>query len=388
MYPWDLVDMGVDEAIARLADEGFGAFELTSSYHPITLHTPGRSPGRIMHLDQGGVAFPARISRYGRIRPRLLGSDILSAWPAAASAAQRHGLKMSVWTVAFYQPWIAAEFPETARVTPQGFVNPIGVCVSSPDVRQFMATLVEDIVSQFDVRTVQLEGVTHPYVDTGWLMPRNLVDGTPWLRRLDSLCFCGSCVARAEVRGVDHEGLRRRVVAELEDHYREGTGDRRDPDVVDAERRAADADYAAFLAMRADASAELIEAVSDAIAGTRATTGLGIWGPLEYDGTTTDLERVLPRLSVLQTRQPAVAPDNARAAREIADRHGLRVSSVQWCGGHIGPDWGPGFEAALRANVEFGVDQINLFNWGMIPPRITRQIVPLLRRVEAELAAV
>src|SRR4029453_7756082 len=86
-YPWDLADMGVGEALTRMRDEGFGGVELTSTYHPITLFTPGAPGRRLMHLERGGVFFPARRSLYGRIKPLLFAERAgLDSWPKAAPA--------------------------------------------------------------------------------------------------------------------------------------------------------------------------------------------------------------------------------------------------------------------------------------------------------------
>lgn len=386
MYPWDIADLGVDETLSRLADEGFGAFEFPPAYHPITLHTPGSPHHRLFQSYQGGVFYPARMERFGRIKPLLFDDDeVMTMWPRVAERAGHYGLTLDAWTIGMYQPWIAEAYPDTSRVTPQGHRNPLGVCPSSPDVQEYLATVVADVAERYPIGLVQLEGATHFHVDTGWLLPRIFVDWTPWIRWIDSLCFCRSCIQRASSSGVDVEGLRKRLVAELESHWHNGDGDPRAVAEVDLERRAADEDYAGFVEMRKDASASMIEGIAAALKSVAPEVGLSIWGPTDYDGTVTDLERVLPLLSGLQTRQPRVDPAHTSTARKIGDEHDLWVASVQWCGGHKGPAWGPGFEDALRGNIEFGVDQINLINWAMTPPRITSQMVPLLRQLEAEI---
>ncbi|MBV9604751.1 MAG: hypothetical protein JO027_06580, partial [Solirubrobacterales bacterium] len=383
---WDLADIGVDAALKQLRDDGFGALELTACYHPITLYTPGAPDRRLMQMDQGAVFFPARLERYGRIQPRLFPEgDVLAVWPAVAELVGELGLDLNAWTVAMYQPWIAYDYPDTARVTPHGQRNTAGVCPSNPDVREFLGTLVGDLADQFPVRTVQLEGVTHPFFDTGWRLPRVLAELSPWTRWLASLCFCGSCIAAASDRGIEVDALRGRVCAELEDAFRSADPpDQRPWAQVHAERLAGDDGYAGLIAMRDDACVALVTEIAARLRAARPEAVLGIWGPEEFDGTRLDLDRVLPHVGVLQTRQPAIAPVNAARAREIADERGMRVTAVHWCGGRIGPPWGPEFEAALRGSVKLGLDQINLFNWAMLRPAVASAIVPLLRRIESE----
>ena len=385
-YPWDLADTGVESALRHLSDDGFGALELTVCYHPITLHTPGAPDRRLMYMDRGAVFFPARRERYGRVKPHLFPEpEVVKAWTTAAELAPGMGLDLNAWTVALYQPWIAHEYPDTARVTPAGQINLGGVCPTSPDVREFMAILVGDLAEQFPIRTVQLEGVCHQFFDTGWRLPRVLVQLSPWNRWLASLCFCSSCVSAAADRGISVKAFRKRICDELEAVYR-GTAPPSDRpfDELQAERMAADGDYAEFISMREEVCVELVLGIAERLHAARPDAVLGLWGPQEFDCTQLNLERVLPVIGVLQTRQPMIAPDNARRAREIADANGMRVTAVHWCGGRIGPAWGPEFERALRASVELRIDQINLFNWAMLPPQIASAIVPLLRRIEAE----
>lgn len=388
-YPWDLADIGVKTALARLRADGFGALELTVCYHPITLHMPGAPGRRMMQMDQGAVFFPARPERYGRIVPALYPDpEVISVWPQVADSASDLGLDLNAWMPALYQPWIAHAYPDTARVTPGGQRNLAGVCPTSPDVREFLATLVGDLAERFPVRTVQLEGVTHPFFDTGWRLPRILVEVSPWTRWLASLCFCPSCRRAAENRGIAVEAFRARVCKELTAAYNapDPPPDRPLAE-AHAERQLEDEEYAEFIAMREDACVGLVHAIADSLRSVRPEAVLGIWGPDDFDGTRLDLERVLPVLGVLQTRQPLIAPENAVRAREIADARGMRVTAVHWCGGRIGPPWGDGFEAALRASVELGIDQINLFNWAMLRPAVASAIVPLLRKLESEHAA-
>jgi hypothetical protein len=377
--------MGVDSAVGRMHADGLGALELAVCYHPITNLTPGARGRRLMYMDDGGVFFPARTQRYGRIKPKLPAeAQILDAWPRAAEEAGRLGMDLNGWLPALYQPWIAESYPDCARVMATGQPIPSGACPGSPDVQDFLVAIAGDVASQFPLRTLQLEGITFPSFDAGWRLQRILVELGPWSRWLLSLCFCSSCVARASARGIAVDALRSRVSEELYAMYERGENkDGRPFEEVHGERLASDEDYAAFISLRQDVEVELLTRIADAIDASAPGVALGIWAPKDYDGMQLDLPRVLPRVGVLQTRQPLIAPDNAREARAIAHERGQRVTAIHWVGGRIGPPFGPAFERALSASVQLGIDQINLFNWAMLAPRVASQIEPMLRRLEA-----
>jgi hypothetical protein len=106
--------------------------------------------------------------------------------------------------------------------------------------------------------------------------------------------------------------------------------------------------------------------------------------PNEWDATRLDLPRVLPRIKLLQCRQPLLEPANAVEARKIADANpGIRVKTINFCGGFVGTTFGPKFEEALRSSVKLPADVVNIFSWAMLTPRIASAIVPLLRQLEA-----
>jgi hypothetical protein len=375
--------MGVESALALFARQGFEALDLTVCYHPIVQFTPGLVGRRLMRLTEGAVLFPARRELYGRIAPLLHPeAEILNAWPRAAAAAQRHGLALNGWTVTLFQPWIAARYPDTARVLPTGQANPLGVCPGSSDVREFLAALVADLATQFPLSTVQLEGITYPYFETGWPLPRMLITVGPWTRRLLSLCFCGNCCELARSRGVSVDPLRRRVVAEIDrvENSRADTDSEIRMHQLWTER---DPDYARFVQMREDVCVELVREVSAGLASVSSGTRVAVWGPQDFDRTPVPIERLLGTVDTLQTYHGKRWPENALRARTIADAHpGMRVATVHWCGGSVGPEFGPEFERTLGAAAALPADELKLFNWAMLKPEVAAAVVPLVRRAE------
>jgi hypothetical protein len=176
-YPWDIFDIGVDDAFAELRDAGLVALDLATAYHPIATFSPRAGARRMLYQEQGAVFFPARTERYARIKPNVWpDAELMTAWPRAAGAAQKYGIALRGWTIGLFQPWIAHQYPDCARVMATGAVVPAGPCPGSPDVQEYIGALVTDAATQFDLSGIRLEKVSFPGYDYGWVRPRVLLD--------------------------------------------------------------------------------------------------------------------------------------------------------------------------------------------------------------------
>jgi hypothetical protein len=204
-----------------MAAQGIEAIDLASTYHPIDALSPRGGSARLFTSARGAVHFPARAGRYGRIRPALSSPEVCGVWPQVATQAAALGLAVNAWTVMLYQPWIVDAYPDCGCVLPSGDRIGSGICPANEDVREYVAALCQDMVDQFGVSTLRLEGIMTGSYDYGWLRPRVLVDVSRLAGELLALCFCASCIRRATTAGLDAERLRRLVndviAAELTD---------------------------------------------------------------------------------------------------------------------------------------------------------------------------
>jgi hypothetical protein len=75
-YPWDIANMGVDNALSEMHDLGLDGLDLASNYHPITSLSPRAPSRRILNTELGAVFFRpifgamnASYRRSGRTHP-------------------------------------------------------------------------------------------------------------------------------------------------------------------------------------------------------------------------------------------------------------------------------------------------------------------------------
>ena len=215
-YPWDVARLGVDTVLADLARHGIAGIDLAATYHPISAVSPRGPHLTPFFSPAGAVFFPAQHARYARIMPHVWpDARVVGTWPAVAERLGTYGLELHAWTICLFQPWLAQQHPDTARVYATGEALDTGVCASNPDVRAYLRALVGDLVDQFPIGVVKLEGIAPPRYDYGWTRRRVYVGLTPAQEHALSLCFCAACRARAEDRGLDVDGVRAAALAVL-----------------------------------------------------------------------------------------------------------------------------------------------------------------------------
>ena len=162
--------------------------------------------------------FPARASRYGRIRPQVFREpEVLQAFGQAAEQAPARGIQLNAWVIGMFQPWMARAYPDTAVENAFGARSFAQTCPASPDVQEYLATLVADLSDQYPVHSAMLERAGHPDFAYGWVRERILIDLDPWTRFLAGMCFCDNCLTAARTHGVDAVEVRAGVARELRD---------------------------------------------------------------------------------------------------------------------------------------------------------------------------
>src|SRR4051812_37502396 len=215
-YPWDVARLGAATVVDDLLRQGADGIDLAATYHPISALSPRGDHVQGFFSPRGGVFFPARPERYGRIRPSVWPDQaVTDAWPAIAERAAEGGLELNAWTIGLFQPWMAQDYPHVARVYPSGERVDAGVCPSNPDVRDYLAALSADLADQFPLRLIKLEGVRSPAFDYGWIRRRIYFGLTPLQQELLAMCFCDGCTAMARSGGIDVETVRTGVIDRL-----------------------------------------------------------------------------------------------------------------------------------------------------------------------------
>lgn len=376
-YPWDVARLGVDNVLGDLARHGITGIDLAATYHPISAVSPRGTHLTPFFSPSGAVFFPARRARYGRLAPQVWpDAHVVSAWPAVAEHVRARGLELHAWTICLFQPWLAQQHPDTARVVATGTVLDTGVCASNPDVRDYLCALVGDLVDQFPIGVVKLEGIAPPRYDYGWTRRRVYVELTSLQELALSLCFCASCHRRAEARGIDAGGARATALAAIALHG--------------APTDEAEAVLQDYGAIAREASSSLVRELAAIV--HRAGVKIAVPTPLDGTAPGVAIDEIIDDVDVvmlagLPRDRAALAHTEAvrrartpRPALEYFLHAPFRGQTAGGIPAGIDEDLtDPQFLADLDEASALGVDRLSLYNYGLLTATTFARLVAVAR---------
>jgi len=368
IYGWDLEAEGYDRVAGRLADGGFTAVDLATSYHAGKFLLPHNPKRRIHFAEDGSIYFQPDLSKYGRIKPRV--SSLVSAIGDPVTrlehAARAHGLDFVAWTVCLHNSWLGERYPETTMHT--AFGDPLihSLSPAHPDVREYILTMIRDLVSRHEVAAIQLE--SHGYMSFTHGFHHEIVgialDDVQ--QRLLGISFNPVEIAGATAEGIDAEGLRQRV-AGLLDACWNGGAPVQDGDAPSASARALfeDPDLLAYQSWLHGQVLSLSEEIRDAVAQSSPSTGIRHFAGAIVGSPGSDPERALLDTGDAILTGYASSDDDARARATAAKATDKDVWGMVRA---IAPDTtDPALVGSrIAAWRESGVDGIDVYNYGLM----------------------
>jgi hypothetical protein len=221
LYPWD-VD-GDPDGPERIAGLGVQDVVLAAAYHSVRAVTPFHPRHRIITRD-AAVYYRPDHERWRGLplqpaEPRAFepeAADPAGSFERAAEQLRAAGLRVTAWVVVAHSEAVGAAHPEFVVRNAFGDPYPWALCIASPDVRDYAATLVADVAALDWAEGIELEACG--WYGFGHLSAHDKTGGQPagaagWL--LD-LCFCPSCEGACRAAGLNPGHLRERVRAAVD----------------------------------------------------------------------------------------------------------------------------------------------------------------------------
>lgn len=210
LYPWD-VD-GDPAAADRIAGLGITEVSLAAAYHDVRAIAPFHPAHRIVTRAAAVYYQPDPVRWRGtRMRPAVCAESPPGSFGRAARRLRAAGLRVSAWLVIAHNETLGAAHPDATMRNAFGDRYPWALCVASPDVREYAATLAAEVASADDVDGIELEAC-------GWYGFDHLSghDKTGLADPLLDLCFCPSCQGACASAGLNAAALRDEVRAAID----------------------------------------------------------------------------------------------------------------------------------------------------------------------------
>jgi hypothetical protein len=233
LYPWD-VDR--DPAAAeRIAGLGVQEVTLAAAYHAVRAVTPFHPEHRIVTRDAGVYYRPDpdrwRDPKLQPVVPDPAEQHAPGSFERAAEQLHAAGLRVNAWTVLAHNARLGAVHPDCAVRNAYGDPYPWALCIASPDVRTYAATLAAEAAALTCVDGIELEAC-------GWYgfdhLSAHDKTGHPAAHSktaaaLLDVCFCPACLDTYSAAGLDPSQLRREVRTVLDSGFAEANPESANP---------------------------------------------------------------------------------------------------------------------------------------------------------------
>jgi hypothetical protein len=390
-YPWDVAAAGAEAFVDSLHALGVDRLSLATLYHSAEIIAPNRRKKVSVHAEANVAHLPLPDQAFGDIKPPAgqLAMQMPGLFDDIKQAADKRGMKLTGWTIAFHNSDLAQREPEVAIENCFGDRFAHGLCPAHPRAARYAQDMVGALAGTGHFDRVMVESLS--YLLYGHGHPHEL-----WGARLDvqtrymlSMCFCPSCLAEADRRGIDGTGLRTRVADSLHRTWNDPLSLRRNDDdgTELAARLVLDDDFRAYARMRCDIVSDLALRLAETAHAHDVELELSaaVWGRPGSLNWTEGVDigasaRIADRF-VLESYYP----DPGEVAREIdhvldyAPAGKLGLVQTVWPQHHGSL---AGLKDKVKIALDAGIESIALYNYSMAPAPVVGWISEIARQVK------
>ena len=212
-YSWDLAERPVAAFASEIRALGLNTVTLAGSYHAGKFIRPRGKGGKVYFPEDGTVYFRPEAKRYGRIKPV---ENSLNASRDFFAELTKAGLPVNAWMVLLHNTRLGEAYPDVTVENAFGDRYVYALCPSAPDARAYAVALCRDISDRYPILGISAESPGFaPYVH-GYHHEFALMKQNRWFDNMMGLCFCDHCRKGAKAAGIDADGLRARVRADVD----------------------------------------------------------------------------------------------------------------------------------------------------------------------------
>ncbi len=219
-YPWDLHDIGMDQAIERMRGAGANMVSLATSYHAGRFLQPGNPRRRVYFPEDGTVYYRPDAAIWAGLEIQPLMAQIVEAEGDMLDALVRRrdagGMGVSCWTVCLHNTRLGMLHPGHVMRTAHGDPHFYALCPSSPAARAYVVTMAAEIGTRYRPDRIELESPDFMGFSHGFHHEKDGLGLLPEDEFLLGLCFCDHCIKRATAAKVPIAEARATVVTLLD----------------------------------------------------------------------------------------------------------------------------------------------------------------------------
>lgn len=226
VYPWDAAE-NPERFVREYEELGCDMIAVNAVYHQCSVLAP--RAGHIVERRHAGASFAIHPETYGRLKPRVE-AELTAVYDRLRGLCGRRSIDWRCWMVNLHNGEIGERHPDVTVLNAWGDRYASALCVNHPDVREYAAALLEDVIQTLAPSRVVMETECWLHAFHGRHHEFSLARLTPAVQYLLSLCFCPHCLKAAQAAGVDAQAAKSAAQALLSRLLRadatfEGSGD-------------------------------------------------------------------------------------------------------------------------------------------------------------------
>jgi hypothetical protein len=213
LYPWD-VD-GDPAAADRIAGLGLAEVTLAAAYHGVRAVTPFHPQHRIV-TREASVYYRTGPAHWRGVPLRPVEAGPAGSFERAAARLRASGLRVNAWAVLAHGCGGVPGGRSCCVRNAYGDSYPWALCIGTPAVRDYAATLAAEVAALGEADAIELEACGWYGLDHGSAHDKTGEAAGPAARFLLSVCFCPACAGAYRQAGADPEELRAAVRSALD----------------------------------------------------------------------------------------------------------------------------------------------------------------------------
>ncbi|HID06148.1 MAG TPA: hypothetical protein EYP10_03270 [Armatimonadetes bacterium] len=374
VFPWDLADEGIEEALLRIRDEaGIQCISVAASYDAGKLLLPHNPKRKVYFPEEGVIYFQPLPAWYAGLELQPQVSKICrerNLLREVTDVAQRLGMDVVAWTVCCHNSRLAAQNLNCAIVNCFGDYYITNLCPANEQVRAYVLAMIGDLLTNYPLHAIELESVEYMPFQHSYHHEKIEIELPPLIEFLLGLCFCRACEERARARGIDVVAVRSIVRNEVQRFF-DAPG-RYPRESVTWERvvNRLGREVEGYLLTRTSTITSFLSAICDSVK-QRGQTRVHLFGDVHPGNLwqvgidPNELAQLADSVIVLAYRSSISELNSAL----IVNRHILRGRANLIIGLHPSEKYSgslDGFKERVRLCCARGADGISFFNYGLL----------------------
>ncbi|RJP35783.1 MAG: hypothetical protein C4547_09025 [Phycisphaerales bacterium] len=216
--PIDLIEPGIAESLDVLRGTvGADGLAVWVAAPASTYFRPRAAENKVLRFD-GGLTYRPDAACFAttRLKPPAAAARSRDILEELFEACAERQMGLSAIISAARTGGLARRHPDAACKNVYGDVSQTSVCLSNPDVRAWLYSLVDDVTRRADLEAVYLHDFRMGCTDAVDVEPAAPADRRQAIRALLEWCFCESCRQRTAAARVDVDEMAVRVRARIE----------------------------------------------------------------------------------------------------------------------------------------------------------------------------